>query len=384
MTADVELDAVTHRFGAFTALDDVDLHIDAGRFAVLLGPSGCGKTTLLSIVGGFLAPTKGAVRIGGIDVTALPPARRPTTTMFQDYALFPHMTLGANVGFGLRMRGIKRGERDLRAGEMLDLVGLRDAFERKPHELSGGQRQRVALARALAVEPDVLLLDEPLGALDLKLRRQMQDELKAIQRRVGTTFVHVTHDQDEAMAIADDIIVMNEGRIRDAGVPEAIYLRPRSVFSAAFMGEANLVAGTVREIDRQSVVLDTEFGIVELPAGTVVHEGVRPRRPRHPVLPPGACRSCARMRARHRPRARRRHRRRVLRNPPPGAPDAGASRRRSRRRAPAANPDRRAGRSDSGAAERVHGGGACGRGGLRECKEPHPRIGIERSGSATT
>ena len=277
MTADVELDAVTHRFGAFTALDDVDLHIDAGRFAVLLGPSGCGKTTLLSIVGGFLTPTNGAVRIGGIDVTALPPARRPTTTMFQDYALFPHMTLGANVGFGLRMRGMKRGERDRRAGEMLDLVGLRDAFDKKPHELSGGQRQRVALARALAVEPDVLLLDEPLGALDLKLRRQMQDELKAIQKRVGTTFVHVTHDQDEAMAIADDIIVMNEGRIRDTGAPEAIYLRPRSEFSAAFMGEANLVAGTVREIDRQSVVLDTGFGIVELPAGTVVHEGVRPR-----------------------------------------------------------------------------------------------------------
>ena len=276
MTADVVLDAVTHRFGAFTALDDVDLRIDAGRFAVLLGPSGCGKTTLLSIVGGFLTPTKGAVRIGGTDVTALPPAARPTTTMFQDYALFPHMTLGANVGFGLRMRGIKRGERDLRAGEMLDLVGLRDAFDKKPHELSGGQRQRVALARALAVEPDVLLLDEPLGALDLKLRRQMQDELKSIQRRVGTTFVHVTHDQDEAMAIADDIIVMNEGRIRDAGTPEAIYLRPRSEFSAAFMGDANLVAGTVREIGRQSVVLDTGFGVVELPAGTVVHEGVEP------------------------------------------------------------------------------------------------------------
>lgn len=275
MTADVELHAVTHRFGAFTALEDVDLHIEAGRFAVLLGPSGCGKTTLLSIVGGFLTPTRGAVSIGGIDVTALPPAKRPTTTMFQDYALFPHMTVGANVGFGLRMRGMRRRERDRAAGAMLVLVGLEDAFGKRPHELSGGQRQRVALARALAVEPDVLLLDEPLGALDLKLRRQMQDELKAIQRRVGTTFVHVTHDQDEAMAIADDVVVMNEGRIRDAGPPEAIYLRPRSEFSAAFMGEANLVPGTVRGIDRRSIALDTELGSLELPVGAVIHEGVR-------------------------------------------------------------------------------------------------------------
>ena len=275
MTAEVELVAVTHRFGACTALEDVDLRIDAGRFAVLLGPSGCGKTTLLSIVGGFLSPTEGSVSIGGVDVTALPPAGRPTTTVFQDYALFPHMTLGANVGFGLRMRGMRRGERDRRASEMLALVGLRDAIEKKPHELSGGQRQRVALARALAVEPDVLLLDEPLGALDLKLRRQMQDELKAIQRRVGTTFVHVTHDQDEAMAVADDIIVMSEGRVRDAGTPEAIYLRPGSAFSAAFMGEANLVAGTVRAFGGQSIALDTALGIVELPADTVVHDGVR-------------------------------------------------------------------------------------------------------------
>ena len=295
MTADVELAAVTHRFGTFTALADVDLHIDAGRFAVLLGPSGCGKTTLLSIVGGFLTPTEGSVFIGGVDMTVLPPARRPTTTVFQDYALFPHMTLGANVGFGLRMRGMARTERDRRAHEMLALVGLSDAFEKKPHELSGGQRQRVALARALAVEPDVLLLDEPLGALDLKLRRQMQDELKDIQRRVGTTFVHVTHDQDEAMAIADDIIVMNEGRVRDAGAPEAIYLRPKSEFSAAFMGEANLVAATVRECGERSIELDTELGLVQLPADTAVHDDVRPGkrvtlcfRPEH-VDPPQEC-----------------------------------------------------------------------------------------------
>lgn len=276
MTADVELKAVTHRFGTFTVLDGVDLHIGAGRYAVFLGPSGCGKTTLLSIIGGFLTPTEGAVFIGAADVTALPPAKRPTTTVFQDYALFPHMSLGANVAFGLRMRGMRRGARSRAAGEMLALVGLEEAFDKKPHEISGGQRQRVALARALAVEPDVLLLDEPLGALDLKLRRQMQDELKAIQRRVGTTFVHVTHDQDEAMAIADDVIVMNEGRIRDSGAPEAIYLRPRSEFSAAFMGEASLIAGTVRDVGERSVTLETGFGSLELPADTVVHEGLRP------------------------------------------------------------------------------------------------------------
>ena len=276
MTADVRLEGVTHRFGAFTALRGIDLHIEAGRFAVLLGPSGCGKTTLLSIVGGFITPTEGAVSIGGLDVTTVPPAGRPTTTVFQDYALFPHMSVGANVGFGLRMRGAGRSERDRRAREMLALVGLDGAFSAKPHQLSGGQRQRIALARALAVEPDVLLLDEPLGALDLKLRRQMQDELKAIQRRVGTTFVHVTHDQDEAMATADEIVVMDRGRIRDSGPPEAIYLRPRSAFSAAFMGEANLVPGAVRHMDRHAIGLDTGFGPLELPAQAAVHDGIRP------------------------------------------------------------------------------------------------------------
>ena len=276
MTADVKLEDLTHRFGDFTALRGVDLHIEAGRFVVLLGPSGCGKTTLLSIIGGFITPTAGTVSIGGADVTAVPPARRPTTTVFQDYALFPHMSVGANVGFGLRMRGMGRSERDHRAREMLALVGLDGAFDSRPHQLSGGQRQRIALARALAVEPDVLLLDEPLGALDLKLRRQMQDELKAIQRRVGTTFIHVTHDQDEAMAIADRIVVMDRGRIRDTGSPEAIYLRPRSEFSAAFMGEANLVPATVRGMDGRSIGLDTGFGPLELPASATVHDGIRP------------------------------------------------------------------------------------------------------------
>ncbi len=270
MTANVEISGVTHRFGAFTALDWVNLTIDAGKFAVLLGPSGCGKTTLLSILGGFITPTEGAVRIGGQDVTTLPPAKRPTTTMFQDYALFPHMTLGDNVGFGLRMRGIGRTERGDRAADLLRLVGLEDAFHKKPHELSGGQRQRVALARSLAVEPDVLLLDEPLGALDLKLRRQMQDELKAIQKRVGTTFIHVTHDQEEAMAIADTIIVMNEGRVQDSGDPESIYLRPKNTFTAAFMGEANFLDGVIADVTDDTVIVMTVFGNHSIPRTSAI------------------------------------------------------------------------------------------------------------------
>ena len=239
MTADVAIRSVRHSFGAFTALHDLSLDIAAGQYVVLLGPSGCGKTTLLSILGGFLRPQAGRVLIGGRDVTDLAAKDRPTTTVFQDYALFPHMTLRDNVAFGPRMKGVARAARHARADDLLALVGLDGKGLRRPHELSGGQRQRVALARALAVDPDVLLLDEPLGALDLKLRRQMQDELKAIQRRVGTTFVHVTHDQDEAMAIADVIVVMNAGRIADQGPPQQIYLRPRSLFSAGFMGEMN-------------------------------------------------------------------------------------------------------------------------------------------------
>ncbi len=244
MTADVSIRSVRQSFGAFTALHDLSFDIAAGQYVVLLGPSGCGKTTLLSILGGFLRPESGRVLIGGRDVTDIPARDRPTTTMFQDYALFPHMTLRDNVAFGPRMKGVARAARHARADDLLSLVGLDGKGSRRPHELSGGQRQRVALARALAVDPDVLLLDEPLGALDLKLRRQMQDELKSIQRRVGTTFVHVTHDQDEAMAIADVIVVINAGRIEDQGPPQQIYLHPRSLFSAGFMGEMNRIPST--------------------------------------------------------------------------------------------------------------------------------------------
>ena len=241
MTAAVSIQGLSQRYGQATALDRVSLEIEAGEFVVLLGPSGCGKTTLLNLIGGFTEPTEGSILIGTRDMAGVAPKDRPTTTVFQDYALFPHMTLRDNVAFGLRMRGVDRSKRAAKADTMLALVGLDAKGDRRPHELSGGQRQRVALARALAVEPEVLLLDEPLGALDLKLRRQMQDELKAIQRRVGTTFVHVTHDQEEAMAIADRIVVMNAGRIEHVGPPREVYLQPKTLFTAGFMGEINRV-----------------------------------------------------------------------------------------------------------------------------------------------
>jgi spermidine/putrescine transport system ATP-binding protein len=282
MTAPVTLQGVNHWFGTHHALRDIALTIDAGEYVTLLGPSGCGKTTLLSVLGGFVNPAQGRVLIGGQDATALPPARRPTTTVFQDYALFPHMTLRDNVGFGLRMAGVPRAERHRRAEAQLALVGLAGAAGKRPHELSGGQRQRVALARALAVGPEVLLLDEPLGALDLKLRRAMQDELKAIQRQVGTTFVHVTHDQEEAMAIADRIIVMNAGRIEDDGPPARVYRAPRTLFAADFMGEMNHIPARAT-----GDAVDTPFGRLPsvLPAGPATL-CLRPEAMR-PAMTPG-------------------------------------------------------------------------------------------------
>ena len=265
---------ITQRYGASTVVDGVSLEIGRGEFTVLLGPSGSGKTTLLNILGGFLVPTEGRVLIDGMDMTAVPPAKRPTATVFQDYALFPHMTVGNNVGFGLRMRGVGRAKRMQQARGALAMVGLPEAFDRKPHQLSGGQRQRVALARSLVVEPLLLLLDEPLGALDLKLRRQMQDELKALQRRVGTTFVHVTHDQEEAMAIADRIVVMNGGRIEDAGTPERIYLRPATRFTALFMGESNILDGKVVASLPGRIIAETALGRLEAGGSRDVGETV--------------------------------------------------------------------------------------------------------------
>jgi spermidine/putrescine transport system ATP-binding protein len=276
MTPLVQVKNVSQLFGSMRALDDVSLDIAPETYTVLLGPSGSGKTTLLSILGGFLVPSEGKVLIEGRDCTSMPPAKRPTTTVFQDYALFPHMTVGGNVGFGLRMRGMARHERDRRAQDVLALVGLAEAFGKKPHQLSGGQRQRVALARALVVEPAVLLLDEPLGALDLKLRRQMQDELKAIQKRVGTAFVHVTHDQEEAMALADHCVVMNQGRIEDEGPAERVYSRPKSRFSATFMGESTIFSGRVTAANNIATPFGTWPIVSDAAPGTEVTLAVRP------------------------------------------------------------------------------------------------------------
>ena len=257
----VEFRDIEMRFGDKVAVQKVNLCVEKGEFVVLLGPSGSGKTTLLNILGGFLHPTSGQVFINGEDVTHVPPAKRPTTTVFQDYALFPHMTVAGNVAFGLKVRGMGSRDRETRIQQSLDLVDLGHLSGRRIHELSGGQRQRIALARALAVEPSVLLLDEPLGALDLNLRRQMQEELKAIQKRVGTTFIHVTHDQEESMAIADSIVVMNEGRIEDRGPPERIYLRPATRFTAGFMGESNFVDGEVIDNTEQGIKVQTLLGM---------------------------------------------------------------------------------------------------------------------------
>lgn len=250
------IDHVRKVYAGAAALDDVSLSVAAHDYVVLLGPSGSGKTTLLSIIGGFTIPTAGLVGIAGRDVTNLGPAARPTTTVFQDYALFPHMSVGQNIAFGLKLRRVPGPERQSRVDRALEMVGLAGLGKRGIHELSGGQRQRVALARALIVEPEILLLDEPLGALDLNLRRQMQDELLALQRRTGRCFVHVTHDQEEAMALASLIVVMNHGRIEDAGPPQRVYARPATRFTAAFMGESTEIAGTVVPDGVRSVLGD--------------------------------------------------------------------------------------------------------------------------------
>jgi len=278
----VEIRGITKTFGKVTALADVNLAIDEGQFFALVGPSGSGKTTLLHILGGFVEPTSGQVLIAGETVTHLPPAKRPTTSMFQDYALFPHMSVETNVAFGLVMRKVARNERSARVRAILDIVGMPDMSDRRIHQLSGGQQQRVALARALVVEPKVLLLDEPLGALDVNLRRQMQQELIHIQKQIGTTFVHVTHDQEEAMSIADVIAVMNQGRIEDIGPPAQVYLKPRTLFTATFMGESNMFEGRVTGRSGSQVEVETALGRLVVPGeaekGRVVYLSIRPEQ----------------------------------------------------------------------------------------------------------
>jgi spermidine/putrescine transport system ATP-binding protein len=245
MSGDVEvrLVDVVKKFGDTIAVDHIDLEVRDGEFFSLLGPSGCGKTTTLRMIGGFEQPTSGLIELDGRDVTWLPPYQRNVNTVFQSYALFPHLTIFENVAFGLRRRGVKDSEIKLRVSEMLRLVELPGFEKRKPNQISGGQAQRVALARALINRPAVLLLDEPLGALDLKLRRQMQIELKRIQQEVGITFIYVTHDQEEAMTMSDRIAVMNSGRYEQLGDPESLYERPTTRFVAGFLGVSNLLPG---------------------------------------------------------------------------------------------------------------------------------------------
>ena len=251
---------VTHAYDGTLALDTVSFDVADGEFVTLLGPSGCGKTTLLRIASGFLDPTAGDVLLQGQSVVGVPPYRRNTSMVFQDYALFPHRTVAQNVAFGLRMRGMPPDEIRRRVDEMLDLLDLAGLGERRIGQISGGQAQRVALGRSMIVEPAVLLLDEPLGALDLKLRRQMQVELKRIQRQVGMTFLYVTHDQEEALAMSDRIAVMNKGRLMQYGTPHEIYQRPRSQFVADFIGEANLIPCRILERKPDGLLLQGPGG----------------------------------------------------------------------------------------------------------------------------
>ncbi len=286
---DLRLTGLTKRFGTFTAVDTLDLTIPQGSFFALLGASGCGKTTTLRMVSGLEAPTEGRIHLGADDVTDRKPYRRPVNTVFQNYALFPHLDVYENVAFGLRRRGVKDVRKPVT--DMLDLVELGHLARRRPAQLSGGQQQRIALARALINQPQVLLLDEPLGALDLKLRRQMQIELKRIQTEVGLTFVHVTHDQEEAMTMADTIAVMNQGRIEQMGSPADLYENPGTTFVANFLGRSNLIPGTVEGVRDDVVTVAAHGRRLTLPAsrcrtdtGAVIL-GVRPEKAR--ILPAG-------------------------------------------------------------------------------------------------
>ncbi|MGW3042250.1 ABC transporter ATP-binding protein [Kitasatospora sp. NPDC001159] len=279
---DVRLSGIGKTYGSFTAVHPLDLTVPQGSFFALLGASGCGKTTTLRMIAGLEEPTSGTVLIGGQDVTALPPYKRPVNTVFQSYALFPHLDIFENVAFGLRRRGRKDVKKQV--DEMLELVELGQYARRKPHQLSGGQQQRVAVARALINHPKVLLLDEPLGALDLKLRRQMQLELKRIQTEVGITFVHVTHDQEEAMTMADTIAVMNGGRVEQLGAPAELYENPATTFVANFLGQSNLLPAEVTGGAGADLLLTVAGARLAVPKARCatdakrVHLGVRPEK----------------------------------------------------------------------------------------------------------
>jgi spermidine/putrescine transport system ATP-binding protein len=284
--SDIRLERVTKQFADVVAVDDLSLEIERGSFFAMLGPSGCGKTTTLRMIGGFEDPTAGRVFLGGSDVTDHPPFRRDVNTVFQSYALFPHLTVERNVAFGLERKKVGKAEVRKRVGEILELVQLHGLENRRPSQLSGGQQQRVALARALVNHPRALLLDEPLGALDLRLRRQLQIELKRIQQEVGITFVHVTHDQEEALTMADTIAVMNDGRIEQMGSGEELYERPQTEFVANFLGLSNLIDGRVASRDGAMATFDAEEGErVFVPTerfanvnGGAVRVGIRPEK----------------------------------------------------------------------------------------------------------
>lgn len=279
---DLTLKNLTKRFGDFVAVDDLDLVIPEGSFFALLGPSGCGKTTTLRMVAGLEEPSSGSIFLGNTDITYEKPYKRPVNTVFQNYALFPHLTIYENVAFGLRRRGVK--DVDAQVQKALELVELTHLASRKPNQLSGGQQQRIALARAIVNRPALLLLDEPLGALDLKLRRAMQIELKWIQTEVGITFVHVTHDQEEAMTMADTIAVMNEGKIEQMGSPADLYDNPRTSFVANFLGQSNLIKGSIVDASGDNKVVDIFGTKIALPAArnhahdSSVLLGIRPEK----------------------------------------------------------------------------------------------------------
>ena len=283
---DVRLERVSKHFGDTIAVNDLSIDIEEGEFFSMLGPSGCGKTTTLRMIGGFEEPTYGNVYLGGRDVTDLPPYRRDVNTVFQSYALFPHLDVYENVAFGLRRRKIDSSEVERRVKEALHLVEMEGFEKRRPGQMSGGQQQRVALARALVNHPKVLLLDEPLGALDLKLRKQMQLELKRIQREVGITFIYVTHDQEEAMTMSNRIAVMRLGKIEQIGPPEDVYEYPSTEFVAGFLGASNMIDGEVKDRpDAMTTVLTTGGDVLQVPSeradldtGTAVRVGVRPEK----------------------------------------------------------------------------------------------------------
>lgn len=274
MSHSVELDHVGVTFGATRAVDDVSFTVEGGEFFSILGPSGCGKTTLLRVIAGFLKPTEGRVLIGDRDMTPLGPNQRPTAMIFQSLALFPLMPVWENIAFGLEARGVAKAERRKKADELLKLIALEGYGDRMPGELSGGQRQRVAIARALAVEPQVLLLDEPLSALDLKLRQHMRAELRALQKRTGVTFIYITHDQSEALAMSDRVAVMSDGVVQQVGAPRELYDNPATPFVATFVGETNALPCTVKGIENGIATVESAHGTLSGRAGDGLSAGV--------------------------------------------------------------------------------------------------------------